>query len=116
MNIFFSVTQYPAHSRLGTGHVVLRHSIPHFPPNFGGRILLSGGMEILNILFPQVGIGAQVCDCKRDRLWNRFPFERMKYLIFSFRSVTQTNAAWSSATEHAMPLEFGVKCRIEMSD
>ena len=31
------------------------------------------------------GTVAQACDCKRDRLWARFPFEEVKYLIFSFR-------------------------------
>ena len=27
---------YPAHSRVGTGNRVLRHSVPHFPPKSGG--------------------------------------------------------------------------------
>ena len=30
------------------------------------------------------GAGAQTCDCIRERLWGRFPFEEMKYLFFSF--------------------------------
>ena len=30
------------------------------------------------------GAGVQACDCKRDRLWVRFPLEEMKHLIFSF--------------------------------
>ena len=29
------VTLYPIHSRIGTGNLVLRHSIPHFPLNSG---------------------------------------------------------------------------------
>ena len=33
-DIFFSFTLYPAHSRVGRGNVVLRHSVPHFPPSF----------------------------------------------------------------------------------
>ena len=31
-----SFTLYPAYSRVGRGNLVLRHSVPHFPPNFGG--------------------------------------------------------------------------------
>ena len=31
-----SFTLYPAHSRVGRGNLVLRHTVPHFPPNFGG--------------------------------------------------------------------------------
>ena len=27
------------------------------------------------------------CDCKRDKLWVRFPLEEMKYLIFPFSSL-----------------------------
>ena len=30
---FFSFTLYPAHSRVGRGNLVLRHSVPHFLPN-----------------------------------------------------------------------------------
>ena len=26
---------------------------------------------------------SKMCDCKRDRLWVRFPLKEMKYLIFS---------------------------------
>ena len=33
---FISFTLYPAHSRVGRGNLVLRHSIPPFLPNFGG--------------------------------------------------------------------------------
>ena len=31
-----SFTLYPAHSRVGRGNLVLRHSVPHFLPNSGG--------------------------------------------------------------------------------
>ena len=34
LNISF--TLYPAHSRVGRRNLVLRHSVPHFPPSFGG--------------------------------------------------------------------------------
>ena len=55
------------------------------------------------------------CDCKVNWLWVRSPLEEMKYLykfIFSFlrsgrRRVKST--ALSSATQHAMPPEFGRK-------
>ena len=30
------------------------------------------------------GTRGQACDCKRDRLWIRFPLEEIKYLMFSF--------------------------------
>ena len=33
--IKISFTLYPAH-RVGRGNLVLRHSVPHFPPNSGG--------------------------------------------------------------------------------
>ena len=33
---FISFTLYPAHSRVDWGNLVLRHSVPHFPPNSGG--------------------------------------------------------------------------------
>ena len=42
--------------------------------------------DILNVYLDIVasyGAGSEVCDCKRDRLWVRFPIEEMKYLIFS---------------------------------
>ena len=26
----------PAHSRVGRGNIMLRHSVPHFPPSSGG--------------------------------------------------------------------------------
>ena len=29
-------TLYPAHSRVGRGNLVLKHSVPHFPPSSGG--------------------------------------------------------------------------------
>ena len=37
VSIFFliSFTLYPAHSRVGRGNLVLRHSVPHFLPNSG---------------------------------------------------------------------------------
>ena len=28
------------------------------------------------------GAGVQTCDCKRKRLWVRFPLEEMNFLIF----------------------------------
>ena len=31
-----SFTLFPAHSRVGRGNLVLRHSVAHFPPNSGG--------------------------------------------------------------------------------
>ena len=42
--------------------------------------------HILDILFSDVSRGAkaQRYDCKRDRLWVRFPLGVMKYLIFLF--------------------------------
>ena len=62
---------YPAHSRVGRGNIVIRYSVPHFPPNFRGiacwmaefnaGLLLwcqSEEMKILrnNNLFPRVEI------------------------------------------------------------
>ena len=38
------------------------------------------------------------CDCKTDWLWVRPPLEELR-----------RSAAWSSATQHAMPPEFGRK-------
>ena len=56
------------------------------------------------------------CDCKTDWLWVRSPLEEMKYLLkFIFPSGVDTrakkrlSAALSSATQHAMPPEFGRK-------
>ena len=41
-------------------------------------------------------------------LWVRFPFEKIKCLIFSFlRSGYKIKARPSSATQCALPLEFG---------
>ena len=34
--IFFNFMLYPAHSRVGRGNLVLRHSVPHFSPSSGG--------------------------------------------------------------------------------
>ena len=34
---------YPANGMVGRGNLVLRHSVPHFPPNYGG--VLSGGTQ-----------------------------------------------------------------------
>ena len=34
-SIEISFTLYPAHSRVGRGNLVLRHSVPHFLPNSG---------------------------------------------------------------------------------
>ena len=36
IKIYISFTLYPAHSRVGRGNLVLRHSVPQFPPNSGG--------------------------------------------------------------------------------
>ena len=30
------------------------------------------------------GAGTQMCYCKHNKLWDRFPLEEMKYLTFSF--------------------------------
>ena len=46
------------------------------------------------------------CDCKTDWLGVRFPLEEMKYLP---KFITRQSAALSSATQHAMPPEFGRK-------
>ena len=47
---------------------------------------------------------------KNDWLWVRFPLEEMKYLYFHFFAlVSRQSAALSSATQHAMPPEFGRK-------
>ena len=35
---------------------------------------------------------AEACDCKYDRLWDRFPLKEMKYLIFPFMCVIQHEA------------------------
>ena len=39
---FFIVTAYPAHSRLDSGNIVLRHSVPHFPSNSGIACWVAG--------------------------------------------------------------------------
>ena len=54
------------------------------------------------------GAVAEVSDSKRNRLWVRFPFEEIKYLIFSFpRSGNKTKfPSLSSATHHAILPEF----------
>ena len=36
IHFFFSFTLYPTHSRVGRGNLVLRHSVPQFPPISGG--------------------------------------------------------------------------------
>ena len=36
VNIIWSFTLYPAHSRVDRGYLVLRHYVPHFLPNSGG--------------------------------------------------------------------------------
>ena len=41
--IFFSFTLYPANSRVGRGNI--RHSVPHFPPNFSRHSVLSGNTQ-----------------------------------------------------------------------
>ena len=54
------------------------------------------------------------CDCKTDWLWVRSPLEEMKYLLkklyFHFIGlVSRQSTALGSATQHAMPPEFGRK-------
>ena len=53
------------------------------------------------------------CDCKTDWLWVRSPLEEMKYLlkfIFPFlRFGFEYKCGVESATQHAMPSEFGRK-------
>ena len=36
IGISISFTLYTTHSRVGKGNLVLRHSVPHFPPSSGG--------------------------------------------------------------------------------
>ena len=40
-----SFTLYPAHSRIGRGTIVLRHSVPHSPPNSGGISCKVAGLD-----------------------------------------------------------------------
>ena len=40
--IKISFTLYPAHSRVGKGNLMLRHSVLHFQPNFWKHFVLSG--------------------------------------------------------------------------
>ena len=40
---------------------------------------------------------AQACDCKRDREWDRFPLEEIKYFIFLFPR---------SSNENTLDVEF----------
>ena len=40
-----SFTLYPAYIRVGTENLVLRHSVPHFPPNFSRRCVSSDGTQ-----------------------------------------------------------------------
>ena len=40
-----SFTLYPAHSRVGRGNLVLKHSIPHFYAEFWRHWVLSGGTQ-----------------------------------------------------------------------
>ena len=53
------------------------------------------------------------CDCKIDWLWVRSPLEEMKYLLkfyfHFFALVSRLSAALSSASQYAMPPEFGRK-------
>ena len=44
-NQLHSFTLYPAHSRVGSGNIVIRHSAPHFPSNFSRHYALSGGTQ-----------------------------------------------------------------------
>ena len=57
--------------------------------------------------------GGTKCDCKTDWLWVRSSLEEIKYLlkfIFSFlRSGVEARRTLNSATQHAMPSEFGRK-------
>ena len=72
---------------------------------------------ILNINMSQSWRRGTKCDCKTDWLWVRSPLEEMKYLfkfIFPFHfsiyfSLWCRGAALGSATQHAMPPEFGRK-------
>ena len=41
--------------------------------------------------------GTQACDCKRDRLWVRFPLDKMKYLIFLY-GCSAENGEWNALT------------------
>ena len=65
------------------------------------------------------GAGVQVCDCKRDCSWVRFPLGEIiclfKFIISFLRSGVDTKVALSSATQHAMLSELyskkrGTKC------
>ena len=64
---------------------------------------------LINTLGAGRGAGAQVYDCKRDRLWVWFPLEEMKYLIFPFSSDVKQSEALISVTQHEMPAVFGEK-------
>ena len=54
--------------------------------------------------------GGTKCDCKRDKLWVRFPLERMKYLIFSFLRSSMRSSMLSSGAlrknEDGMSLDY----------
>ena len=45
--------------------------------------------------------GAQACVCKHNRLWDLFPLEEMKYLIFLFPLFGSTNEAKQGVGPHA---------------
>ena len=57
---------------------------------------------------------------KRNRLWIRFPFEKMKYLLYNiqffFAVVWTGKARLNSAAEHTMPVEFCGKWGTECLD
>ena len=69
-------------------------------------------MNFMNFSEPVV---AQGCDCTRDRLWVRSPSEELKKKFHFFAPVWGQSAAFSSATQHAMPPEFGRKWRAKHS-
>ena len=46
-------TLYPAHSRVGRGNLLLRHSVPHFLPNSGGIACLGAELNAALNLDPR---------------------------------------------------------------
>ena len=55
-------------------------------------------------------IVAQVCDCKRDRLWIRFPLEEVTISRISYFKFLRSGLV-SSATQHLIPADFCGKWR-----
>ena len=58
---------YPAHNRIGRRNLVLRHSVPHFPPNSGYLEYDKRSKLIIQLKFPSTSVLVRVTNSYKSR-------------------------------------------------